>query len=558
MSMAPRKGTRRACDPCSVRKVRCDGNQPCSRCDAASWECTYLKTHGKSGPKGPRRTTEAAIRRLQQRSKSSQDESRSNSEASFDAGSPVTTDFPYIDPFTLINDAEIDGKGWPDIISPTILIAHKEPQRISTSCISQYLDIYQIRGYGIWPVVDAEALTARLLTHPDDMEAYALATAICAAIVSQFFIDAEPGSPVEGHYRVSSGVFEAEAKKARKEADHMENVTVFSLLSSFFLHVYSANIGRMNTSTVLLGEAIFKAHILGLHKTTYYQLMDVEELQHTLRIYWLLFITERAHSLQHDVPTTLKRAPDLPPLENLEDGSVTPAFIQLCRLFNILDVTITADPATARNALAVAQQQLSSDEAPLSLENELQRADITMTQQWMRIFLWQHALNVTNMSSANQDEEFSFSFPAKVAQNVLSNLSSLSRQSIEAHGPGMESKLFDVANSLADVMMIMPSMNHESHFGIGPRDLIHSLSQVLATFRGGNPAVISILQDKLTTLGLAVGSPQHKLLELSSPEEEHEEWHDRTMSAPSSYPTYTGVAPLSPTFPTSLSLDGTY
>lgn len=438
MSTAPRKGTRRACDPCSVRKVRCDGNQPCSRCDAASWECTYLKTHGKSGPKGPRRTTEAAIRRLQHRSKSSNDESRSNSEASYDAGSPVSTEFPFIDPFVPVNEPEADGLGWPEIVNPTFpTAAPAAPQRISTSCVTQYLDIYQARGYGIWPVVDAEALTARLLTHPEDIEAYALATAICAAIVSQFSIDAQPGSPVEGHYRVSSAMFEAEAKRTRNDADHMENVTMFSLLSSFFLHVYSANVGRMNASTVLLGEAIFKAHILGLHKTVHYQFMTPEEKQHALRVYWLLFITERAHSLQHDVPTTLKRAPDLPPIENLNDGSVTPAFIQLCRLFNILDVTITADPNSARDALTRAQQQLSNDEAPLSLENELQRVDITMTQQWMRIFLWQHALNVTNLSSENQHEEFSFSFPARVAQNVLSNLSSFSRQSIEAHGPGM-------------------------------------------------------------------------------------------------------------------------
>ncbi|CAO2654969.1 Nn.00g117020.m01.CDS01 [Neocucurbitaria sp. VM-36] len=557
MSTAPRKGTRRACDPCSVRKVRCDGNQPCSRCEAASWECTYLKTHGKSGPKGPRRTTEAAIRRLQERSKSSLDESRSNSEASLDPGSPVTTELPYIDRFPPTIEPDTDGHGWPDIVSPTLAPGQREPQKISVSCISQYLEIYQARGYGIWPVVDAEALTARLLTHPNDSEAYALAMAICAAIVSQFSIDAEPGSPVEGRYRVSSAVFEEEAKKARNDSDHMENITMFSLLGSFFLHVYSANTGRMNVSTVLLGEAIVKAHILGLHKPTYYHGMTAEEMQHTLRVYWLLFITERAHSLQHDVPTTLRRATNLPPMENLNDGSVTPAFIQLCRLFNILDATITADPATARNALASAQQQLSSDDGPLSLENELQRADITMTQQWMRIFLWQHALNVTNLSSADQNEEFSFSFPAKVAQNVLSNLSSLSRQSIEAHGPGMESKLFDVANSLADVMMIMPSMNHESRFGIGPRDLIHSLSQVLSSFRGGNPAVISILQDKLTTLGLAVGSPQ-KLLDISSPEEEHEEWHDRSLSAPSSYRAFTNVAPMSPAFPTSMSIDGTY
>lgn len=112
-----------------------------------------------------------------------------------------------------------------------------------------------------------------------------------------------------------------------------------------------------------------------------------------------------------------------------------------------------------------------------------------------------------------------------------------------------ESKLFDVANSLADVMIIMPSMNHESHFGIGPRDLIHSLSQVLSQFRGGNPAVINILQDKLTQLGMSCGSPQ-KLLELSSPEEEKEDWHgERTSSYGSSQPSGT---PISPTYPTDL------
>lgn len=108
-------------------------------------------------------------------------------------------------------------------------------------------------------------------------------------------------------------------------------------------------------------------------------------------------------------------------------------------------------------------------------------------------------------------------------------------------------------------MMIMPSMNHESHFDIGPRDLIHSLSQVLGSFRGGNPAVISILQDKLMTLGLAIGSPQ-KLLELSSPEEEQDEWHEGTYSAPPGFTTFPTAPPISPTFPASMSMstDGTF
>lgn len=139
------------------------------------------------------------------------------------------------------------------------------------------------------------------------------------------------------------------------------------------------------------------------------------------------------------MPTTLKRASDLPQLQNYNDGIVTPAFIQLCRLFHILDVTITTSPTDARNALMLAQQQLSDDEASRGLQNELQRADISMTQQWMRIFLWQHALSVTNLQSANEQNEFSFAFPATVAQSALSFLSSLPKASLEAHGPGMVS-----------------------------------------------------------------------------------------------------------------------
>ncbi|KAF2473748.1 uncharacterized protein BDR25DRAFT_281672 [Lindgomyces ingoldianus] len=526
--MAPRKGTRRACDPCSVRKVRCNGDHPCSRCIAASWECTYLKTHGKSGPKGPRRTTEAAIRRLQERNRSDIGRSRSESEASIDDGSPSIIDFPLLDSLPPTSDpdydARLNGIDWPDTIaSPTFPGAQREPERISISSVGHYLDIYQTRGYAIWPVVDTEALLARILTHQEDMEAYGLSMAVCAATISQFQIDAESGSAVEGHYRISSGLFEMEAKRARKAFDHMEHVTIWSLLSSFFLHVYSANIGRMSASTVFLGEAITKAHMIGLHQLSYYQPIDVEQQQHNLRIYWLLFITERAHSIQHDMPIMLRRAPDLPPLEDLKDGTVTPAFVQLCRLFNILDMTITAGPSGARQALALAQQQLNDDVASQSLNNEIQRADISITQQWMRVFLWQHALSVTNLRSTNENDEFSFSFPAKVAQNVLRYMSSLSRESLEAHGPGMETKLFDIANSLADVMICVPAINHESHFWIGPRDLIHSLSSLLASFRGGNPAVIRILQEKLTTLGLWVSSPQ-KLIDISSSEDEHEDW----------------------------------
>jgi hypothetical protein len=107
-------------------------------------------------------------------------------------------------------------------------------------------------------------------------------------------------------------------------------------------------------------------------------------------------------------------------------------------------------------------------------------------------------------------------------------------------------------------MIIMPSLNYESHFNVGPRDLIHSLTLVLSGFRGGNPAVLSVLQDKLSTLGLASGSP-HKLLEYAPQEEDRQEWHNRSLSAPSGFTCSSDVSPISPMsrkFSIAMSLDG--
>jgi hypothetical protein len=46
-----------------------------------------------------------------------------------------------------------------------------------------------------------------------------------------------------------------------------------------------------------------------------------------------------------------------------------------------------------------------------------------------------------------------------------------------------------------------------SHAGLGPRDVIHELCKLLASFRGGNPAVIAILRDKLVSSGLMESGP---------------------------------------------------
>lgn len=58
-----------------------------------------------------------------------------------------------------------------------------------------------------------------------------------------------------------------------------------------------------------------------------------------------------------------------------------------------------------------------------------------------------------------------------------------------------------------------------SHAGLGPRDVIHELCKLLASFRGGNPAVIAILRDKLFSSGLMESGPE-RFIEYPELEEE--------------------------------------
>jgi hypothetical protein len=74
-------------------------------------------------------------------------------------------------------------------------------------------------------------------------------------------------------------------------------------------------------------------------------------------------------------------------------------------------------------------------------DNEVQLADIFLTQQWMRVFLWQYSLSLTNLFSNHENEEFSLAFPVQVARTALGFVSCLSRESLEAHGPGMVSSI---------------------------------------------------------------------------------------------------------------------
>lgn len=272
-----------ACDPCSIRKIKCHGGSPCEQCLATSLSCSYERKRKKSGPKGPRKRTKEAIEQAQRSSKrtrqSLNDNGLNTTTALMTQSSLAQTDR------TSDTNGSPNSQGSDGVYDSSSTVPVQGNDRVPLSSLTHYMNIYHHYLYVVWPVVKHQELLARL-SDTNNRIAYALATSICSATIAQLRL------PTDDHGQSSHSIA-YEAEKSRLMLDYPMHQTVDALLTCFFLHVYYSNTGKIAKSTLLLREAIAYAHILGLHQDLFYTDLDTETSQYHLRIAWILFITDR-------------------------------------------------------------------------------------------------------------------------------------------------------------------------------------------------------------------------------------------------------------------------
>jgi hypothetical protein len=164
------------------------------------------------------------------------------------------------------------------------------PSRIPLSVYCHYLNIYQERLYVIWPIVPYEDLISRLRQDEHDFESYALAASLCAAVIAQLKLPEHTTNDIDV---TTSRDFEIETQRLRVLFDYRENITIASLLTSFFLHIYFANSKKIVTGGFFLRESIAYAQFLRLDWPPKSRSPRTERHQMRLRVYWVLFISER-------------------------------------------------------------------------------------------------------------------------------------------------------------------------------------------------------------------------------------------------------------------------
>ncbi|KAJ5650716.1 uncharacterized protein N7484_004439 [Penicillium longicatenatum] len=480
---------KRACDLCITRKVKCNGSWPCDTCrDAVKRvSCTYMTPPRKRGPK---------VRRAAQQSHGLEAQVVDLNIPGDQQGLP-----------------EIYTAAYHDELPGLPLTDPGGPRCISKAVLTPIVRLYQQYSYSVWPVVNADALLQRLedvdlenTTHEAENIACS-ATALCAATMAQLHL----APVVDGAFTTDSTTMAKACLRIRGLCDkHREHLDVSSLLVSFFLHVYHAKVNQRTSAMMYIQEAISGARILRLDKPIE---LDLEYgaddlIANKSLMFPLLWVSESslADASKRGYAMHLGLAPsyvDPPPLKALRNAPGIDAHVQ--GLLELVKLFVAFDQISIRRKsqgelepityLTDTETKLSTLCFKLANQVSTRSADCHITREWMRTILWQEALSLGLLSSSSSTAVMTFSFPAQVSRDLLHSLRYFSDTDLLPLGRDQLLKCFEVANSLADTVLLTLAGSHPG-IELGPQDFLHALYQKLLPFLEQDTILKSILRGK--------------------------------------------------------------
>lgn len=365
--------------------------------------------------------------------------------------------------------------------------------------------------YPTMPILHRGRLLETVTREIDEsVEVYCLVMSLCAFMIIQ------PGMPALGRSLavpldsddllpdriMTATMLLEEILRLRKATEYVEHPTINAIQTSFFLFACYFGLEKHHRAWYHLREATTLAQLIGMQDDRTYLAGPLIDNIMKRRLYWLLFVTERAYALQRHHPLTLHATIALPTREEVsEESLVIGGFLHMINLFRPFDDTFVGLWNQARSDcstawLAQLQQRLSNAVPPRLSCTETQAADIVTTQQWLRTMIWQ--LSITNgyLSSSSPNASMTFRYPIEIARDMMISVRELPLQALEVHGIGLIEKLFDVACTVADVIACVPL--DSKGFEIGPTEYLQQFLTLISTLRGGTSRFPSLLVAKVS------------------------------------------------------------
>ncbi|PYH40363.1 putative C6 transcription factor (AmyR) [Aspergillus saccharolyticus JOP 1030-1] len=545
------KSSKQACDNCRRRKIKCSRELPCDKCQRLLLSCSYSDVLRRKGPKFRTIYPLAPLhplvfrqqRNLHQHSQQYPQEKQwtPGTVAHPLARSPISPAFTLTDSQYLPNDVlePLTQLPPPELVSSpdstnslsdtTNGIIRPYLRRLTAPILLAHVNVYLKYLFPIMPVVRRQELQRdchrlELLSS----QRYAFLASLCAATHIQLKLDGTSPVPdplhlptgAEGHSCMSGEELLCEAVQARKDCDVVEDLNMDSLLTSFFLFASYGNLDQQDHAWFYLCQATSMVFTLGLNRESTYAELSVEEAEERRRVFWLLFVTERGYALQQAKPVMLRNSIHKPQVLCSEDPILAYGFINLISVFEKLTVNLYdwisaggVDSCSEIPPTAAIQSRLCK---AVSLDgvSEIQKVDILITQQWLQAMMWKLSMIHPTQPGSRDDAVLPFHLPVVVGKAVMNVISAASQDAVDAHGIGMEQKLFDLGTAVADVARSIGSGSklapRRTESAADPRELLWGILTTLSRIRGSQshlfPALIECCKGALDfTCPLSMG-----------------------------------------------------
>jgi len=208
-----------------------------------------------------------------------------------------------------------------------------------------------------------------------------------------------------------------------------------------------------------------------------------------------------------------------PEADGNDESQVLPAFLKLLNLFRIFDHAnifdiIQGDSTGAttcrleRDLFDTLQRRLQEGNLSFDLMPDVQKADVCVTKHWMRMILWRLSSKKGPLCKPAEHRPMSLIFPVVVAKEFLNMVSQLPRSAVEAHGIGMQLKIYEIANSVVDAISDLASLPRPLQWAMDnrPSNILARLHSFLSAFRGeGNKTLVNLLHRKMAEAQLSSG-----------------------------------------------------
>ncbi|KAI1103848.1 hypothetical protein F4804DRAFT_215375 [Jackrogersella minutella] len=313
------------------------------------------------------------------------------------------------------------------------------------------------------PILTPEYVANLRIRAPLESEAYCVLLGLCTMVTLQV------EDPRDNYFRPSvtaennaafGWLLLEEALAAHRHLARRSNPCLDSVLLVFFIYACHASLFHHSQAFFFLREA-----------TTLFVLVKsdtMDDLSKLLaeRLFWVLLVSERSHAIRYRRPITLQVTTNGFGLSLSGDSDRSLAgFRCLAALFRGLDTSFTAllNQETVSHTLA----HDSLDDVEITINTALnhscpsdllptQKANLRVTQLWLRIVLWQLRLRLGHLSEQSTQSSRTYHYPLEVAKDLTLSTRDLPIHSIQVHGAGITEKLFDISCAVVNVLARVP------------------------------------------------------------------------------------------------------